>query len=147
MAYATLTDLTNCGLPAAALASLSNDVKTAALEDFSAEADTYIGDKYQLPLGTPYDRTLVRAVCHLAAWDLLTIRGYNPSDPTDAVVAGRAQLAREWLVRVANGQARLNVVQSAPESLQPDVYTNTPRGFGDLDNSGGTDDPEVFVGG
>lgn len=146
MGYATLTDLSNCGLPAAALASLSNTVKQAALDDYSAEADTYLGDKYQLPLGTPYDRTLVRAVCHLAAWDLLTIRGYNPSDPTDAVVAGRAQLAREWLVRVSNGQARLNVVQSAPESLQPDVYTNEPRGFGDV-GSGGTDDPSVLVGG
>ncbi len=147
MGYATLTDLSNCGLPASALASVSNTVKQAALDDFSAYADTYCGDKYTVPFQVPYDRTLVRAICHLAAEDLMAIRGYNPSDPTDTVIATRAAQAREWLVRVANGQARLNIVQGTPESLQPDVYTNVSRGFGDTENDGGTDDPSVIVGG
>jgi phage gp36-like protein len=142
--YATIADLSSCGLPPSALASISIADKQAALDDHSAEADTYIGDKYQLPLGTPYDRTLVRMVCFRAAWDLLCLRGFNASDPTDAVVSQRADQALKWLERVANGQARLNVVQGTPESFQPDVSTNQLRGWS---TGCGTDDPSVFVGG
>lgn len=143
MGYATLADLASCGLPASALASISDSDKQVALDDHSAEADTYIGDKYQLPLIAPYDRTLVRMVCFRAAWDLLCLRGFNPSDPTDSVVGQRADHALKWLERVSNGQARLNVTQSAPESAQPDVYTNTDRGW----STTGSNDPDIFVGG
>lgn len=138
MGYASLTDLASAGLPAAALASISNGDKQAALDDMSAYADSYMGDKYQLPLSAPYDRSLVRVVCWLAAWDLLTLRGYNPSDPTDAMVERRKDMAIDFLTRVANGQARLNVVQSAPESLQPDVSSDCGRGYG----SGSTVGPD-----
>jgi len=137
--YATLADLASCGLPAAALATLSSGDKQAALDDNSALADTYIGDKYQLPLVAPYDRALVRMVCYLAAWDLLGLRGYNPSDPTDQVVQYRADVAMKFLVRVAEGQARLNVTQTAPDSLQPDVYSGCNRGFCSGSRSIGTD--------
>lgn len=138
MGYATVADLAACGLPAAALASISDPTKLQALDDNSAVADTYMGDKYQLPLSPPYDRSVVRMVCYLAAWDLLGLRGYNPSDPTDQVVQRRAQIAIDFFQRVADGKARLNVVQAAPESLQPDVYTNESRGFGSEDTGTGT---------
>lgn len=144
--YATTTDLDNCGLPASALSSIDSAVKQVALDDHSAEADGYIGDKVTLPLTAPYDRTLVRMICFRAAWDLLCFRGYNPSDPSDAVVERRALMAEEWFKRVANGQIRLNVTQAAPESLQPDVYTAEPRGFGDQ-GMGGTNDPAVGASG
>ena len=141
MGYATLTDLASAGLPAAALASISSGDKQAALDDMSAWCDSYLGDKYQLPLLAPYDRSLVRAVCWLAAWDLLTLRGYNPSDPTDAMVERRKDMAIDYLTRVANGQARLNVNQTSPESLQPDVSSECDRGYG----SGGIVGPDWGV--
>lgn len=131
MAYPTLADLAACGLPPTALATISNADKTQALEDNSALADTYIGDKYQLPLSAPYDRALIRMICYLAAWDLLGLRGYNPSDPTDQVVQYKADQAMKFLIRVAEGQARLNVTQGAPAYYEADVYTNTERGFND----------------
>jgi len=144
--YATLSDLTSCGLPPGCLSGISDEDKQLALDDHSAEADGYIGDKFQLPLTPPVDRTLIRMICFRAAWDLLCFRGFNPSDPSDAVVERRALMAEEWLKRVANGQIRLSVTQAAPESAQPDVFTQPDRGFGD-NGSGGTGDPSIGTSG
>ncbi len=143
MAYATRDDLDTCGLPAGALASVDDDVKDQALEDRSAYADSYLGDKVTLPLTAPYDRTLVRYVCYMAAWDLICFRGFNPDNPADTVMRQRYEDADKWLVRVANGQARINVIQAAPPSLQPDVSSNCQRGYGDMTGNGNTDDPIV----
>lgn len=144
MGYATLADLLTCGLPAAAIASIDDPTRQAALDDRSAYADTYLGDKETLPLLAPYDRTLVRYVCFLAAWDLICFRGFNPDNPGDAIVRQRYEDADKWLVRVANGQARLAIVRpgTAPQSLQPDVGSNCPRGIGDMfGNNSAADDP------
>ena len=142
MGYATLADLASSGLPPSALASISDADKQAALDDRSDYADTYIGDKAQLPLQTPYPRTLVRMVCFQAAWDLLCLRGFNPDNPADLNVQRRYEEAEKWYARVANGQARVNFKETQPPSLQPDVSTNCLRGYGDM-GEGGTDDPLV----
>jgi phage gp36-like protein len=145
MSYATLDDLKSCGLPAGALAGVAFDVQNQALEDRSAYADGFIGDTCSLPLARPYDRTLVRCVCHLATWDLLLLRGFNPAVAGDAAAQYRAEQAEKWLLRVANKQVRLAVPENSNTSIQPDVATNCPRGWGDLDGSGTTDVPRVLV--
>jgi phage gp36-like protein len=135
--YASIDDLTQAGLPAGALASLDKRTWNQALIRASSLAASRIGCKYTLPLAAPFDPALVDAVCQIAAWRLLCLRGFNPSNPGDQVVRQGYLDADEWLTKVANGQAQIQVVtQATPESLQPDTYSNTPRGYGDLAGSG-----------
>lgn len=129
MAYATIEDLQSAGLPPGALGSVSKTDQRAALERASAIASSYIGDKYQLPAGQPYDPALVDAVCQIAAWRLLVRRGFNPEQGQDNVIRQGYLDAVKWLERVANGQARLQIVESGGGSLQPNVLTNEVRGY------------------
>jgi hypothetical protein len=82
MGYATLTDLYNT-IPASQLGALTTTQQQAALDARSAYADAKMRARYALPLGQPYDPALVRAVCDLAAWDLIQLRGYNPRSGSD----------------------------------------------------------------
>ncbi len=143
--YATIEDLKECGLPAGALAGLPFTVMDRALQDRSDYLDGYIGDAATLPIAPPYPPVLVRMVCHLAAWDLLLIRGFNPAASGDAAIQYRAEAAERWAVRVANKQVTLNVNQASPPSEQPSVETNCPRGYGDIVGDGATDSPRVLV--
>lgn len=136
--YATIDDLTST-LPSGAFSSIDKSIWNQMLIRQSAFADTFIGCKYSLPLSRPYDPSLTDAVCALAAWKLMSNRGYNPAvagGSSDALIRQGFLDARDWLIRIANGQASLTVVQAVPESLQPDVTTNTPRGYGDLTGNG-----------
>lgn len=135
--YASIDDLTQAGLPAGALASLDKRTWNQALIRASSLAASYVGAKYTLPLAAPFDPQLTDAVCQIAAWRLLCLRGFNPDNDGDKVVRQGFLDATEWLTRVANGQAQIQVVTEAvPASLQPDVYSNTPRGYGDLAGNG-----------
>ncbi len=146
--YATLDDLAACGLPPAALASIVPSVKQAALVKASAYADTFIGDAVTLPLQAPVDPTITDAVCQIAAWRLLCLRGFNPDNPGDAVVRQGYLDARDWLTRVANKQAKLNVVQGSPPSCQPDISSNPARGFGEIYGGGpAANNPAIETGG
>jgi len=127
--YATIADFEACGLPPGAIGDISKGEIQMHLDRQSAHADTYLGAKVTLPLAAPYDPQLVDAVCQLAAWRIMCRRGFNPDNNGDAVVRQGWVDAIAWLTRVANGQARINVVQSAPASLQPNVTTNADRGY------------------
>jgi phage gp36-like protein len=139
--YATIADFEASGLPPGAIGDISKGEINMHLARQSAHADTYLGAKVTLPLSAPYDQQLVDAVCQMAAWRIMIRRGFNPDNNGDAVVRQGYEDAIKWLTRVANGQARLNVIQSAPESLQPNVVTNQERGYSPRDT--GTDVPIV----
>lgn len=145
--YATPEDLETFGLPVGALSGSPVDLQRA-LDAASSFADSYIGNKYTLPLkpfpGPPpfYDPALVACVCQIAAWNLMVRRGLNP-DGTPEILRTGFQDARDWLVRVSKGQAVLQVLQSSPASLQPDLSSNQPRGYGDLIGNGASDYPGV----
>ena len=143
--YASIEDFLNAGLPTGALDSLDKSIWNQALIRASSYADSFLGDKYTLPLSRPYPPSLVDAVCQIAAWRLASLRGYNPAvagGSADAIIRQGYLDARDWLVRVANGQAALTVIQAVPESLQPDVISNGPRGYGDLTGDGSV---SIFV--
>jgi len=139
-AYATLADFERV-YPAAAYGDRVNpSQRQQALVDASREADSYIGDKVNLPLQAlavppnpyPFDRQLTRAVCKIAAWNCLALRGFNPDNPADVVVRTGYDDALKWLTRVANGQASIRWQQqeTPTPSLQPDISTNCQRGYG-----------------
>ena len=92
-AYATTTDFTALGLPAAALGSID---PTAAIAAASARADGYLASRYTLPLVT-WGEDLRDAVCAIAAYTLLSQRGFNPDAAADANVRDRYLDAIRWL--------------------------------------------------
>lgn len=142
--YATVEDLEISGIPLSAFGRLSAGIQIQAiLDNASAYADTFLRCKYTLPLAGPtssppvaYDPALVDAVCQIAAYRAMKLRGYNPDNPGDSSFRMGFEDAYAWLTRIANGQAVLNVVQAQPESLQPNVSTSEPRGYGYIGGNG-----------
>lgn len=115
--YSTITDLGLYGLTAAALATFSEDQKTAALVGASDHADSYLQMRFRLPLSAPYAAALKMHVARMAAWVLMSGRGFKPGT-TDAESLHQAwKDADAWLKKVSEGEI-------------------TPAGMVDADTSG-----------
>jgi len=134
MAYATRTDLTRFGLPSGALTGIADATQDAALEAASDVADSYMRSRYTLPL-TGYGDDLKRAVCAIAAWDLLTTRGYDPNSGGDEAVKLRNDAAVSWLKDVSAGRAHVSGGNTTPaptrhaRASSPRVGSDRTRGW------------------
>lgn len=100
--YATRADLANLGLIGNALANVATAAQDAALAAASATADSFLQSRYELPLIT-WGQDLVRAVCVIAAYDVLTSRGFAPGGNVDANIRQRYLDAVGWLEAVGKG--------------------------------------------
>lgn len=120
MAYASRTDLTTHGLSSAALGSISTPAQDAALDAASALADSYLRARHTTPV-TGYGVDLTRAVCSIAAWDLLSVRGYDPQRGGDEAVRLRAEDAMRWLRDVSSGKASLSGITESESESWPEV--------------------------
>jgi phage gp36-like protein len=130
MAYATLLDLAQQGLPDPALEEIDDPTKTAALEAASKLADDYIGGAFVLPLSS-YGASLTRHVVSIAVYDLLTRRGFNP-DGSDENVRRRYEDAIRWLERIADGRLKpADIIDSTPDEIESASYvvTRPKRGW------------------
>lgn len=101
--YADRADLEAIGLIASALAAISPSVQDAALLAASSVADSYLQSRYQLPLVT-WGKDLARVVAVIAAYDLLSARGYNPMAGADVNWRQRYLDALAWLDQVSKGE-------------------------------------------
>lgn len=127
--YATVTDLTTYGLPANALGQLSVPMQQAQLDNASKKVDTYLRGRYPLPLLT-WGTEITEAVCVLAAYSVLAVRGFNPAAGADVVLRDRYLDTVNWLVRVQKQQAHPDVTttpsaNAAPEYNQPTVISSS----------------------
>lgn len=113
--YATIADLELLGLPAAALGSVSADVKNAHLTAASELADSYfVARGYAIPLAS-WGTELRQAIAQIAAWTLLiNNRGVNPEDPSTAAIARAHDQALAWIKDVGRNDATLNAAKTAP---------------------------------
>jgi phage gp36-like protein len=131
-AYATRTDLTSLGLPSAALTNVSTTAQDAALLSASARADSYLKARFTLPL-TAWGQDLTEAVCHIAAWTILSARGFNPDQGADTAIRTRYEDAIRWLERIADDRATPTVTDSSTSvgggGTAPRVYSSTARGW------------------
>lgn len=111
--YATLEEFGKFGLPGVATSGLADADLNDAIAGASATADSYIANRgYSLPL-TVWGQDLTRAVCQIAAWDVLVhLRGVNPEDAGHAAIAKGRDDATAWLRDVAKGVANLSVVDT-----------------------------------
>ena len=134
MAYATTTDLARLGIASAALTGMATPTQEAALEAASVLADGYLRGRYTLPL-TAWGEDLTRAVCAIAAWDLLCARGFDPNRSGDAAIEARAATATSWLKDVAAGRVRLSGGNTTPTATRharasgPRVSSDRTRGW------------------
>lgn len=103
--YASPSDLTKYGLPAEAFTGVTA-VEQDALDAASALAESFIKKRYTTPL-TAWGLDLRRAVCHIASYDLLCTRGFNPQRGADQVILKRHDDAMNWLRDVARGIVEL----------------------------------------
>lgn len=127
--YATPADIYRLAFPAAGLAAFSSDDQQAALDVASAFADSHLSSQFTLPL-TSWSDDLRRAVCCIAAYDLISGRGYNPE--ADPNLRLRYLDSVDWLERVGRNQAHPQVVDSSPTAAAgrpPRVVSKPSRGF------------------
>ncbi len=103
-AYATAADFAALGLPAKATAGMPSADIAAALEAASRVVDSYIGSRYDLPLAT-FDASVTMAVCKIAAYELLSRRGFAAGVGDAEQVKERYDQAIAWCRDVARGLA------------------------------------------
>lgn len=115
MAYATAADLARLGLSAKALTGIPLADQDAALAAASAVADGYLAARYTLPL-LAWGDDLKRAVSLIAAYDLMTRRGYSP-EGGDEQLRLRYEDGVKWLEQVGKGAiSPVGLVESPPSA-------------------------------
>ncbi len=114
MIYATSTDLESY-VTATWLDELDDDVVTMHLADASALIDSYVGQVKTLPIITG-NRTLTRACCILARWQLILHRGIN-TDSNYSTYYDEYNGILQWLDAVSKGRLGLEgVVDSSNDT-------------------------------
>ena len=111
MSYATPAQFAALGLPAAATADFAGDVQDFLDSAFS-RVNTYLRGRYKLPIVSAPGE-LVTAECHLAAYDLLCVRGFDASGSADMAVKMRYDGAIRWLRDLAAGKVNLDLAADA----------------------------------
>lgn len=135
--YANLTDATTYGLvPSAYGLNITTAQIQANLDARSDWADTRLGGRYSLPILAPYPAALVRAVVHMARYDLLSLRGFDESNAADKNVVDACKAAEKLLDDVLRQQAHLNVIESPqptklaqPSYAAPLIVSNPQQGW------------------
>lgn len=127
MPYATVAELYVYGAPEKAFGQLSTPTKEAALAAASNDVDTYLRGRYSLPLSA-WDSSITEATCRIAAYNLLSVRGYNPASGSDVNIQDRYNAAIAWLRLVQKQQAHPNVTPAqidTPNWNQPTVISSS----------------------
>ncbi len=113
--YADATQFESFGLPPAALDGFAGNVLDH-LNLASGKVDSYLRGRYKVPLpGPSYPGEIVEAVCAIAAFTILSARGFDPSSGADQTVRERYldQVGRPglkgWLQQLAEGRVNLDI--------------------------------------
>lgn len=131
-AYATLPDLYNYGLPLVAMGDVSTATQQKILDGRNDFADDKMRARYLLPLLLPYPVSLIQNICMLAAWDIMMVRGYNPSAGPDSNIELRGKMALDWFDGVERQRVHPNVVESTspePGLASPLIISKTQQGW------------------
>lgn len=122
--YATIAELYALGsAPEIAYGDLDDPTKLAALQAASEIVDDHIRARYSLPL-IAWGFSITEATCKIAAYNLLSDRGYNPGAGADVNIRDRYVDAMAFLERVQKQQAHPNVTpqpNDTPDYQQPFV--------------------------
>jgi phage gp36-like protein len=149
--YAQVADLANLGLSPQALSVISTQEQNAALLTASAYADGCLNAQFVLPLKS-WGVDLTRAVALMAAYDLLSQRGFS-GEGSDENIRKRYQDAQGWFDKVAQNKIVPVVVDSsvnpngAPAQAQGQGFSfsvGAPINQPDWNNNDGSEDSMGF---
>ena len=101
--YATTADLAAVGMVPQILNTIAGATQLAALAAASALADSFLQSRWTLPLAS-WGSDLARCVAIIAAYDLLSARGYNPAAGADVNWRLRYLDELAWLKEIAQGE-------------------------------------------
>lgn len=135
--YATSAEFALIGLPPIALSGFTGDVD-AHLTAASGVVDSYLRGRYRLPLSSPYPQEIIHVVCNLAAYSVLSIRGFDPTNGQDANYRMKYDDAMAWLERVAGGRVSLALEADATPTAHdggPIVSSRSTRSTGGTSSS------------
>lgn len=132
LCFANLDQLDAHGLIAAATAKLTMTKKVEALAAVTEIASATLAIRYDPPLET-WGIDLTQAVCKVAAYDLLSVRGFSP-DGNDRNIRARYDDANKWFSDVANAKIDpIGISDSEPDDDDIaggiEVVTHEPRGW------------------
>ncbi len=111
--YAAAEDLVLLALPVGALEGMDEDAPETALEAACGFIDGYLRSRYSLPLAS-VGQDLCRCACVVAAWYLLSARGWAPEGPDEVLLRTYEQQV-SWLRDIASGRVTLAVPATAPD--------------------------------
>jgi phage gp36-like protein len=105
--YLTYAEYLDQGLPAEALANLSQSTVEKALIYASSKCNSYIKKRHALPL-VNWAEDLREATCDIASWRLMRRRGFRPGSGADETIVKAYDDAIAWLKLVAKGEVELD---------------------------------------
>jgi phage gp36-like protein len=126
--YATAGEFDTWAMPSQAYRGVTTPEKNTSLQYASRIAAGYVGKRKVLPLLT-WGEDLKAAVCEIAAFDLMSKRGFPPTAGADQVLRERRDDAVSWLVNVSKGLVEL--VDCLDSSVTPEVDQASPLMAGD----------------
>jgi phage gp36-like protein len=131
----TRAELASLGLRSAALTGISTGDQDAACESATSTARSYLRARYPTA-GAITDPGYKQAVARIAAHELLSTRGFDPSGSrSDEAVQINRDAAVRWLRDVSNGVAHLDITETIAETfavvLAGDlgITSDEPRGW------------------
>jgi len=131
----TRAELASLGLRSAALTGISTGDQDAACESASSTARSYLRARYP-NAGAITDPGYKQAVARIAAHELLSTRGFDPSgNRSDEAVQINRDAAVRWLRDVSNGVAHLDITESIADTFAPQLgsdlgaSSDEPRGW------------------
>jgi phage gp36-like protein len=117
--------------------------------DASAEMDSYLGQRYVLPI-VSLDRSLVAKCAAMAAFYLMQGIGYNPEGEADKIIVNGYERAIEYLEKVVDHRVSPQIIDSSSSPTPgqssmggPRVRTGSGRG---LSTRQGNLGPGYFIG-
>lgn len=131
--YATIAELYLYGAPSTVFGGLASTVLDDALQAASGRVDSALRThraNSQLPM-TAWGADVRQAVCKIAAYEVLSVRGFNPAAGSDANIRMRYDDAERWIRGIARGEIHLDVTPALTSASQgsAQVLSNTRRGF------------------
>ena len=122
--YAEIDDLQRLALPSVALTGVSTSDINSALASASSQLDDVLRGAGELPL-IAWGPSVRRHVAIIAAYDLMSARGYNPQAGADVNLRLRYQDTLAWMSGVARGDRLPEVTFSPSNSGDGDAPTAT----------------------
>ncbi len=113
LTYAVVRDLERLGIAVAALKSVATGTKVEALIAASDTADRYLCRQFTLPL-IAWGNDLRRLVAHIATYDLMAVRGFQP-EGADQLIVKRYDDAMAALREVGEDKACMPEVEDSDD--------------------------------